>query len=169
MQLLVDNGIKFYVKEISETNLSSASSTRTSLEAIRNGEAGLNEHRKNLLNRVPNVNDWATLPKDTITVKDIAYLSATTHHEFALLQGKTKDIIFHGTEMHCNFNNELLELLRSNKLRLVAHTHPDYGEIEPSIDDRAFLRYINQKESIIISYITGKQIRFSANPFDDMI
>jgi len=28
------------------------------------------------------------LKKDTISIKDIAYLSAATHHEFALLRGK---------------------------------------------------------------------------------
>ena len=39
-----------------------------------------------------------------ISIKDIAYLSAATHHEFALLRGKTRDIIVHGVERHCYFN-----------------------------------------------------------------
>lgn len=145
--------------------LSSTSSIKTSLEAIRSGEAGLNEKRKNMLARVPLSNDWATFEKDTISIKDIAYLSAATHHEFALLRGKTRDIIVHGVERHCYFNEELLDLLQTKKLRLIAHTHPDYGDIKPSAQDRAFLKHIDQKSSIIISYITGKELEFASNFF----
>ena len=60
-------------------------------------------------------------------------------------------------------------LLKSKKLRLIAHTHPDYSSIEPSADDRDFLRYIGQKKSIIVSYITGYEMGFSANIFDDLM
>ena len=149
--------------------LSSMSSTRKSLEAIRNGDAGLNERRNSILARVPNSNDWAAFEYETIRIKDLAYLSATTHHEFALLRGKAKDIIFHGTELHCEFNEELLTLLINHKLRLIAHTHPDYGPIEPSAADRHFLRCIGQKKSVIISYITGCQMEFSNNMFEDFM
>lgn len=148
--------------------LSSSYSTRRSLEAIRNGEAGLTERRKNILNRVPNSDDWAAFTKDSVSTKDIAYLSAATGHEFALLRGKKKDIVFHGIERHCNFKDDLLELLKIGKLRLIAHTHPDYENIHPSADDRSFLRYIHQEDSLIISYITGNEKRFSANYFEDI-
>lgn len=148
--------------------LSSSSSMKISLEAIRNGEAGLNERRKKLLNRVPCPDDWSAFPKDSVSIKDIAYLSATTGHEFALLRGKSKDIIVHGVERHCNFSEEMLDLLKTKKLRLIAHTHPDYGITTPSQDDREFLRHIKQKSSIIISYITGNELQFSANMFEDL-
>lgn len=154
-----------YLQEMNK--LSSSESTRISLEAIRKGDAGLNEKRRKLLERVPNSNDWAALELSSVTIKDIAYLSAATKHEFALLRGRSKDIIFHGVEYHCNFTNELLELLKAHKLSLVAHTHPDYGIVEPSQDDREFLKHIGQKESIVISYITGKTRRFSANLIDE--
>lgn len=147
--------------------LSSTASTKTSLEAIRNGEAGLTEKRKNMLARVPCSNDWATFEKDTISIKDIAYLSAATHHEFALLRGKTKDIIVHGVKLHCYFDDELLGLLQTKKLRLIAHTHPDYGKITPSADDREFLKHINQKTSVIVSSITGVDYEYESNLFED--
>ena len=76
-----------------QTVLSSSSSTRKSLEAIRNGEAGLTERRTKILSRVPQSNDWAVFEKDSVSTKDIAYLSAYTRHEFALLRGKKKDIV----------------------------------------------------------------------------
>ncbi len=122
--------------------LSSTESTRISLEVIRLGEAGLNKHRASLLNRVSASGDWSTLQLDSVTIKDIAYLSAFTHDEFALLRGKSKDIIFHGEPSHCYFDEELIELLKSGKLRLVVHSHPDYNNIEVSQDDRDFLNYI---------------------------
>ena len=51
--------------------LSSSESTRISLEAVRLGEAGLNQHRQGLLNRVPKQNDWVALERETVTVKYI--------------------------------------------------------------------------------------------------
>lgn len=151
------------------TILSSSVSTQKSLEAIRNGDVGLNEHRKSILARIPYSNDWAAFKYESIKIKDLAYLSAATHHEFALLRGKTNDIVFHGIERHCEFNEELLTLLKTKKLRLVAHTHPDYNFIEPSADDRDFLKYIEQRKSIIISYITGYEMEFTCNIFDDFM
>lgn len=155
--------------KVKQNLLASTASTQKSLEAIRNGDAGLNERRKNILARVPNPNDWGAFEYESITIKDIAYLSAATKHEFALLRGKTKDIVFHGIERHCEFTDELLILLKSKKLRLIAHTHPDYSSIEPSEDDRDFLKYIDQKRSTIISYITGYEMEFTANIFDDFV
>lgn len=71
--------------------------------------------------------------------------------------------------MHCEFSDELLTLLKTKKLRLIAHTHPDYNFIEPSADDRHFLKYIDQEKSIIISYITGYEMEFTSNLFDDFL
>lgn len=113
---------------------------------------------------------WKRMGKqdnESLTIKDLAYLSAATHHEFALLRGKTKDIVFHGTDRHCKFDEELLTLLKIKKLRLIAHTHPDFDSIKPSADDRDFLKYIEQSKSIIISYITGYTMEFTNNIFDD--
>ena len=70
--------------------------------------------------RVPDSNDWATFEHESITTKDIAYLSAATHHEFALLRGKNLDILFHGTEHHCNITDDMIKLLKQGKLYLVA-------------------------------------------------
>lgn len=71
--------------------------------------------------------------------------------------------------MHCKFDEDLLTLLKAKKLRLVAHSHPDYNSIKPSADDRDFLKYIGQSKSIIISYITGYTMEFTNNIFDDFM
>ena len=167
--IILKNDVGGYMHNTNKTKqLSSSESTRISLEAVRLGEAGLNQHRQSLLNRVPNQNDWAALPRDSVTIKDIAYLSAATHDEFALLRGKSKDIIFHGERACCRFNDELIGLLKMKKLRLVVHSHPDYNKIESSEDDRQFLRYIGQKKSLIVSFITGDVKAFSGNVFGDI-
>lgn len=147
--------------------LSSNLSMRISLEAIRRGEAGLNAHRKSILSRIPDSNDWAAFSRDSIEINDLAYLSAATGDEFALLRGKNNDIIFHGTHYHCEIKDDLLDFLKTGKLRLIAHSHPDYDQIIPSKDDRDFLTCINQDKSIIISYKTGKTMEFYANGYFD--
>lgn len=149
-------------------SLSSSASTRVSLKAVYDGEAGLSEKRKQILMRVPNPEDWAEFALESITTKDIAYLSAATHHEFALLRGKKQDILFHGTKYRCDIANDMVELLQQEKLYLVAHTHPDYGIVKPSANDRKFLQRIGQKKSLIVSYITGVEREFSGDNYKDL-
>lgn len=148
--------------------LASTESMKNSLEAIRKGQAGLSERRKKLLDRVPYSGDWVLLRKQSVTTKDIAYLSAATQHEFALLRGKKEDIIFHGTTYHCEFEGDLFAMLKGGKLRLVAHTHPDSRNITPSAADRNFLKIIGQEKSVIISYITGMEKEFTSNVFEEL-
>ncbi|MBP3568141.1 MAG: hypothetical protein J6K04_03145 [Lachnospiraceae bacterium] len=156
------------MKQEENMKLASTESMRISLEAVRTGKAGLNRHRRTLLERVPKSGDWARFPRESITTKDIAYLSAATKHEFALLRGKKEDVLFHGVELECTFNDELMNLLKTHKFELVAHTHPDWVIITPSQNDRNFLRNINQEKSVIISYITGVELEFSSNVYEDI-
>lgn len=153
-------------KENIDILLSSARSIEVSLESIKKGTAGLNKHRQYLLSKVPDSNTWYHFPKDSIKVKDIAYLSAKTDHEFALLRGKKEDILFHGTKYHCNISGALVKSLKAGQLRLIAHSHPTEYIPVPSINDRKVLQLIGQKESIIISAVTGRKISFSSDRFE---
>lgn len=150
--------------------LASEESTRISLESIRNKRDGLNRHRQSLLNRVPDQETWASYKLNSIEDKDLAYLSADTGDEFALLRGKNEDILYHGTPMHCCIekSDTLMELLNSHKLQLIIHSHPDYDKIVPSADDRNFIRSFGQRKSKIISSYTGKVVEFCANMFDEL-
>gem|GEM_PF-2687165 len=148
--------------------LESDRSTRISLDNIRKGDAGLNKHREALLNRVPNQNEWAKFEKNEIEIKDLAYLSAWTGDEFALMRGKNSDILFHGDPLSCHLENDdmLMSLFYSHKIALEAHSHPDFERIVPSTEDRNFLKAIGQKESKIISSYTGKIVTFTQDRFD---
>ena len=77
--------------------LSSSHSTQISLEAVRNGKAGLDAHRQGMLDKVPNQGNWASFTRDSIELKDLAYLTAKVGDEFALLRGKHEDILYHGS------------------------------------------------------------------------
>ena len=146
--------------------LQSAQSMRVSLESIRLGEGGLDEHRASMLRRVPDVGDWAKFPLETLSMKDLAYLTAKTGHEFAILRGKREDILFHGTARRCTFDDALVDLLLTKRLVIYGHSHP--GEIDPiaSQGDRNTLRKIGQKSSRLISGLSGIETEFMADPFE---
>lgn len=103
--------------------------------------------------------------RESIEIKDLAYLSALTRHEFALLRSKSNDILFHGNSNGCTFTDDLETLLKCGKMELIAHSHPDIEKIIPSSKDRRFLKEIGQEKSIIISWYTGQQVEFYADEF----
>lgn len=150
--------------------LASDESTRISLASIREQRDGLNRHRQSILDRVPEQETWSSFRLNAIEDKDLAYLSAATGDEFALLRGRSEDILFHGTSFHCHLekSDTLMELLISHKVRLEIHTHPDFDRVIPSSDDRRFIASFGQNSSKIISSYTGKIIEFHANIFDDI-
>ena len=148
--------------------LESSRSIQISLEAIREGEAGLNPHRQSMLNRVPEVGDFASFRHESIELVDLAYLTAKTGHEFALLRGKENDILFHGEPLHCDFLGDLAELLKAHKLVLVGHSHPGEDNPIPSTSDRLALSEIGQKKSAVVSGRTGKIRMFGQSPFEEL-
>lgn len=146
--------------------LQSAQSMRVSLESIRRGEGGLDERRVSMLNRVPDVGDWAKFPHEHLAMKDLAYLTAKTGHEFAILRGKHEDILFHGTARRCTFDDALVDLLLSKRLVIYGHSHPGELDPMPSASDREVLRMIGQKSSRLISALSGIETGFTEDPFE---
>lgn len=147
--------------------LQSAQSMRVSLEAIRRGEGGLDAHRTIMLQRVPEPGDWARFLLNHLQMKDLAYLTAKTGHEFAILRGKSEDILFHGHATRCTFDDVLAEMLTSGRLRIFGHSHPGEGIPIASDEDRKTLRKIGQDKSWLISGLTGQERLFTSNLFDD--
>ena len=143
--------------------LASTRSTALSLASIREGKAELNHHRKQLLAKIPRSDDWVSLSPNTVTNLDLAYLSAKTGDEFALLRGKREDVVFHGTRRECLFVGVIEQKLRTHKLALICHAHPGEDEPTPSPQDRALLRIIGQNKSSIISGRTGRITEFTAS------
>lgn len=146
--------------------LSSTKSMQTSLQAIRNGNAGLDDHRQSILNRVPESGDWASFKHESIILKDLAYLTAKTGDEFALLRGKKEDILFHGDSRNCAFDGTLVDMLMAHKLSIVGHSHSVEPIPKPLGNDREALELIGQAKSTVISAMSGICIDFSADSFE---
>lgn len=146
--------------------LQSTQSMRVSLEAIRRGEGGLDEHRASMLRRVPDAGDWAKFSHEHLSMRDLAYLTAKTGHEFAILRGKHEDILFHGTAQKCTFDDVLVDFLMTKRLIIYGHSHP--GEEFPiaSPQDRKTLQRIGQAQSRLISGLSGREITFSPDQFE---
>lgn len=144
--------------------LQSLQSMRVSLETIKRGEGGLDERRESMLKRVPDVGTWARFPHEHLLMKDLAYLTAKTGHEFAILRGKHEDILFHGSATSCTFNDVLVDWLLSKRFVIYGHSHP--GDIVPSKGDRNALKRIGQKSSRLISGMNGMEVVFTDNPFE---
>lgn len=149
--------------------LLSTQSMRTSLTYIREGSGGLDGHRQTMLMRVPFSGDWARFPLNHLTMKDLAYLTAKTGHEFAILRGKTEDILFHGENLRCAFDDILVEMLLTKRLRIYGHSHPGEDIPVPSPQDRETLKQIGQAESKLISGRTGLEITFTLEIFNDFL
>ena len=149
--------------------LSSSKSLIVSLEAVKNGRAGLDAHRQAILNRISNTGDWARFELNSIEMKDLAYLTAKVGDEFALLRGKKEDILFHGERMKCTFTGELEQLLRAHQLEIVGHSHPAEEIPIPSKSDRETLREIGQAKSTVISAMTGRMVSFGPDLFETQI
>ena len=102
-----------------------------------------------------NTDAWESFARESIELIDLAYLTASTGHEFALLRGKREDILFHGDSIKCEFKGVLFQRLIKKELSLVCHSHA--GEEIPQASEGDFdaLRILNQKSSMVISAMTG--------------
>lgn len=142
--------------------LSSSHSTEISLRAVKNGKAGLDGKRKGLLGRVPNPGDWEKFDYETLEMMDLAYLTAATGDEFAILRGKHEDILYHGSNLRCKFeDDDVLKLaLERHKYEIYGHSHPAEPIPRASLDDKRVLRLLDQERSLLISGMTGICIEF---------
>lgn len=144
---------------------SSSESLRKSLEAIRQGRAGLSEARKNMLGKVPKIGDYNSFAREKVSIHDLAYLSANTGHEFSLFRGKHDDILFHGNHRGCFIKEELANKLKTEGYKWVAHSHIDFGPLVASPADRQTLAQLGQIRSIIVGP-TGEEVSFTQSEFD---
>ena len=149
--------------------LFSAQSLRISLASLRDGSGGLDAHRQSMLDRVPCPGDWAKFSLGHLSMKDLAYLTAKTGHEFAILRGRTEDILFHGEGLRCTFDDVLVEMLFSRRLRIYGHSHPGEDLPIPSPQDRETLKRIGQPDSKLISGRSGIEITFTSDLFHDLL
>ena len=99
---------------------------------------------------------------------DLAYLTAKTGHEFAILRGKDIDILFHGDSRHCEFPETLVEMMIGHKVEIIGHSHPGEDAPVPSLADRVALIKLGQKRSVVVSGRTGMMRPFGQSAFEEL-
>lgn len=77
------------------------------MNAIHSKDAKLNKTKQAMLDRILDVGDYEKFRKNHVSIEDLAYLTAATDCEFALLEGKTDDILYHGEKYRCCFDETL--------------------------------------------------------------
>ena len=148
-------------------NISSPGSTKSykrSLKDISEGKAGLDQRRTNILNTLSNNGDYHRYKKNTISTRDLAYLSAAADVEFALFRSKNEDILVRGTSRDCNIAGDLGNEIIEHGYEWVAHSHVDRGILTPSPEDRETLRRLKQRESILVG-IDGREVKYDDSMF----
>ena len=143
----------------------STKSFKRSLEDISTGKAGLNKRRQNILNRLQKSGDYHRFERESISTRDLAYLSAATKNEFALFRNKHEDILVRGTRSACDISGDLGFEIIDRKYEWVAHSHVDGGNLAASLADRETLKKLGQRFSVIVG-IDGEEIKFYQSPFD---
>ena len=146
--------------------LASSHSLQVSLQAVASGIAGLNQRRQNMLLRVPETGDWSRFAHCSLEMEALAFLTAATGHEFAILRGKHDDFLFHGSSRGCRFCDELEDMLRSHRIEIYGHSHPGVERPIPSKEDRNALRELGQTSSRLISGMSGREYIFTADEFE---
>lgn len=144
---------------------SSIKSYRRSLKDIAEGKAGLDKRRSGILNSLANSGEYRRYEKETISIRDLAYLSAASNVEFALFRSKSEDIIVRGTARDCNIIGDLGEDILKHRYEWVAHSHVDRGKLVASPEDRETLKKLKQKKSILVG-IDGQEQKFHQSEFD---
>lgn len=119
-----------------------------------------------MLNRVPEIGDFASFKHGSLEVKDLAYLTAKTGHEFTILRSKETDVLFHGGAYECEFPAVISEMMATRKLEIVGHSHPGEDDPIPSKADRIALKQIGQARSLVISGRTGRIREFGPDEFE---
>lgn len=137
----------------------STKSYKRALKAIQENRAGLDKRRTNILNRIPNEGDYHRFEKDSISERNLAYLSAAAKVEFTLFRSKNEDILIRGNARTCDITGDIAEEILSKRYEWVAHTHVDRGPLKPSLADRNTLRLLEQEKSIIVD-MEGNMIDF---------
>ena len=143
----------------------SSDSFKKSLRDIEAGKAGLDKRRQKIVERLKSSGDYHKFEKNSIILRDLAYLSASEGVEFALFRSKDNDILIRGNTNSCNIIGELGEEIIKHKYEWVAHSHIDRGLLVPSEADRQTLKRLGQKKSKLIG-INGEEIEFTSDIFD---
>ena len=111
----------------------------------------LNNRQQSLLDRLPDYDDRVTVPKSSVSMSDLAALTAETGVEFAMFTQQSDRLIIRGNEKHVNISPEKARELNAEGWRWSGHTHPGITDLglTASDGDHAILNEFTQTRSVI--------------------
>lgn len=115
--------------------------------------AKLNNRQQKLLHELPQYDSTLTTRKNTVSLRDLSALTASTGDEFALFTKGGERLVIRGNKNSVNVDKEKAIELAKQGYRWSGHTHPGIEEyvLQPSKGDMEILKIFNQKKSQIVN------------------
>lgn len=127
--------------------------------AIAHIGAPLNNRQKRLLASLQKTNDRVTVRKKSVSMKDLAAMTAETGDEFAMFTKGGERLIIRGDNTKVNVNEIKAGEMAAQGYRFSGHTHPgaDISDLRASPGDYKILRAFGMERSIIYNSSGAKQ------------
>lgn len=138
------------------------SSSRGNPAAIVHFGEGLSAKQERILELLPEYDSRVNLPKNSVTMRDLAALTAKTGDEFALFRRPDGCYVIRGNATSVNIHDDDARMLSRLGYRWTGHTHPGADEycLAPSGGDYRILDCFENQESSSIWNSMGKHREF---------
>lgn len=120
----------------------------------------LNNRQKKLLDRLLDIGSRALVRKNSVSMSDLAALTAETKAEFAMFTCGSRRLIIRGDDRCVYIEEAEVERLIAQGYKWSGHTHPGYN-MSASVADADFLKRFGQSRSVIYN-ISGECRTFAA-------
>lgn len=113
----------------------------------------LNNRQQRLMDKLPDFDSRAIVPKKEVNLRDLSALTARTGDEFALFTRKGERLVLRGNDRMTNVDAETAGKMAAEGWRWSGHTHPgaDGFCLFPSDGDKLILRTFGQAQSCIVN------------------
>lgn len=111
----------------------------------------LNRKQKTLINNLPDFNSRVSVNKKSVSMTDLATLTAQTGDEFAMFTKGNERLVIRGNKQMVDIDIVEAQKLASEGYKWSGHTHPgtDFLSMQPSDGDYAILMCFNQSNAVI--------------------
>jgi hypothetical protein len=134
-------------------------------------DAGLSTRQQVLLNDLPHTGAEIIVKRSSVSMTDLAALSAATGDEFALFTKKGNRLVVRGDKGHVYIGKNRAVTLNEEGYRFSGHTHTTLHhngmELTPSGGDYEILGYFDQEYSSIYN-IKGQQQKYRNHLREDL-
>ena len=119
--------------------------------AIQHYNAELNNNQRLILDNLPEYDSQYIFPKDSVSMIDLAALTAKTGDEFAMFTRGSQRLVIRGNSVSVNVNVDKAKEMAENGYKWSGHTHPgvDFNCLMASSGDIDVLKAFRQEYSVI--------------------